>query len=92
MQNKKGYNEIRHLSIEERLNYYKTLYGDDNVLEKKSTANEKKVPLEKGQKPAKIDVSETKKVNDKRPSKNKKAEKVKEKGLFGKLFSKILKK
>ncbi|MGD1823156.1 MAG: DEAD/DEAH box helicase [Pleomorphochaeta sp.] len=90
--NKKEYNEIRHLSIEERLNYYKTLYGDDKLLEKSTNSKNPKKPLQKGQKPAKVEVKKTTSNSNRKAVKPQSAESNKKKGLFSRFFSKLLNK
>lgn len=90
--NRKSYNEIQQLSLEERLNYYKDQYGSKE-LDKKSTKEKKaNAPLQKGQKPAKFEAPVKKefvKKTSKKDLKNKKEEKI---GFFQKIFSKIIKK
>lgn len=85
--NKKEYNEIRHLSIEERLNYYKGLYGDDKLLAKTDNNNSNKKPLQKGQKPAKVNVNKPNSNSSKAKIKVENKDKKQKKGLFAKIIS-----
>ncbi len=85
--NKKKYNEIRQLSIEERLDYYKSLYGDDSLADKSKKTHEDKKPLQKGQKPSKIELNKKTNNNYSKKKKTQEKEKEVEKGLFKKLFS-----
>lgn len=90
--NRKSYNEIQHLSLEERLNYYKEQYGGTQIKKKPNPTKLPNAPLEKGQRPAKIDLEKKEtyvKKHTKMPQTVKQEEK---KSFFKKLFSKIYKK
>ncbi len=92
VKNQKQYNEIRHLSLEERLEYYKNVYGSEELQSKPNAQKAANAPMQKGQRPSKLEnvpkknnSSSVKKALDKTIDQEKK-------GLFKRLFSKFINK
>jgi ATP-dependent RNA helicase RhlB len=89
---KKSYNDIQRLSLEERLNYYKEQYGGTQMKGKTIKPKTPNAPLERGQRPAKLEVSMKDTHVSKHPNKAKVDNKINKMGLFKKIFTKITKK
>ena len=92
VKNQKQYNEIRHLSLEERLEYYKNVYGSEELQSKPNVKKAANAPMQKGQRPSKLE-NIPKKNNS--PSIKKDLDKTinqEKKGFLKKLFSKFINK
>jgi ATP-dependent RNA helicase RhlB len=92
VKNQKQYNEIRHLSLEERLEYYKNVYGSEELQSKPNVKKAANAPMQKGQRPSKLEDI-PKKNNS--PSIKKDLDKgvnQEKKGFLKKLFSKFINK
>ncbi|MGD1818869.1 MAG: DEAD/DEAH box helicase [Pleomorphochaeta sp.] len=92
VKNQKQYNEIRHLSLEERLEYYKNVYGSEELQSKPNVKKAANAPMQKGQRPSKLE-NVPKKSNS--PSVKKDLDKTinqEKKGFLKTLFSKFINK
>ena len=89
VRNQKQYNEIRHLSLEERLEYYKNVYGSEELQSKPNAQKAANAPMQKGQRPSKLE-NVPKKNNSPNVKKNlDKAINQEKKGFFKKLFQNL---